>query len=121
MRGAGAVRKLGFVTVRALAGGDRCQMIVGATESRALLGVSPFGICHCKLPFQFAAAGKRPRTLTFRPQALLQFLVQIAQGRPTRVAWAGGAPARLLIAVCAAYRALPRAGAVAPGAGTESR
>jgi hypothetical protein len=54
--GAGAMRKLGFVTVRALAGGNCGEVIVSATESRALLGMSPFRICHDRLPFNFFAA-----------------------------------------------------------------
>jgi len=53
---AGPVRQLGFVTVGALADGACGKVIVRATEGRALLGVSPFRICHDRLPFNFGAA-----------------------------------------------------------------
>jgi hypothetical protein len=54
--GAGAVRELGFVTVGALADSGCGEVIVSAPESGALLGVSPFRICHDRLPFNFRAA-----------------------------------------------------------------
>ena len=54
--GAGTMRKFGFVTVGALADGACGEVIVSATECRALLGVSPFRICHDRLPFKFGAA-----------------------------------------------------------------
>jgi hypothetical protein len=52
--GAGAVRELAFVTIGTLAERACGEVVVGAAEGRALLGVSPFGICHDGLPFQFS-------------------------------------------------------------------
>lgn len=60
--GAGTMRQLGFVTVWALADRASGEVIVRATESRTLLGVSPFRICHDRLPFNFLAAPYGPRT-----------------------------------------------------------
>jgi hypothetical protein len=54
--GAGAMGELGFVTVGAEGTSGSGEVIVSAPESGALLGVSPFRICHDRLPFKFGAA-----------------------------------------------------------------
>jgi len=96
--GAGAVRELGFVTVGALADGGCGEVIVSATESRALLGMSPFRICHDRLPFNFRAATKKPRT-QIRPKALLQFAFQVAKRGPAWIRLALVTTAKLFVAV----------------------
>jgi hypothetical protein len=45
----GAVRKLGFVAIRALGAASDLQMIVGPACGGALLGVSAFRIWHISL------------------------------------------------------------------------
>src|ERR1700676_2620327 len=80
--GAGTVRKLGFVAVGALAEGERGKVIVSATESRALLGMSPFRICHDLLPFNFGAVAKRPRTQS-RPWGATAICLSSRRVRPS--------------------------------------
>ena len=75
--GAGAMRKLAFVTVGTLAERACGEVIVGAAEGRALLGVSPFGICHVGLPFQFQCGTAQydpPQNMSRRGALLLSAL-----------------------------------------------
>ena len=48
---AGAVRQLALVTVRALREAGRGEEVVAAALRRALLGMTPFWIRHCSIPF----------------------------------------------------------------------
>jgi hypothetical protein len=107
--GAGAMRKFGLMTVGALGKRSRSEVIVSATEGRALLGVSPFGICHIQLPFKKFDAAAWAAEIKVRPRALLQLISQLAKCGPARIWRSLSAIAKLLIAIRTADGAKPLA------------